>query len=415
MVQLLKTEGGAFKIIWLENIKIAFQSILANKMRSLLTMLGIIIGISSVIAIVSIGDSMKGVMDNIYKDIGKNRAYFYVYNVEELRSTDFFYMEDIELLKERFKDKITYICPAESLRSDVTVNKHTIKLRMACVDDGFDKVQHVKMLYGRMINKGDVDRKSKVIVLEQKAALQLFNRDNVTGQTIRARIGDYLEDLLIVGVYKNEESPVLSLLEGQDVYEDSYVPFTMAFSPNYGFYSLDVFVADNHSVSSVGDEMVKYVANLKNREVENYKFYTVEEDQATLNGIVGGMSIAVAAIAAISLLVGGIGIMNIMLVSVTERTREIGIKKALGARTKDVLFQFLIESATLSAFGGIVGTALGIGLVMIGGSIISIPIVVNPLSILVAVVFSMIIGVFFGYYPARKAAISDPIDALRYE
>lgn len=384
-------------------------------MRSLLTMLGIIIGISSVIAIVSIGDSMKGVMDDIYKDIGKNRAFFSVYNVDEFRSTDFFYLDDIELLKERFSDKITYICPSESLRSDVTVNKRAIKLNMACVDYGFDTVQHIKMLYGRMINKGDVDRKSKVIVLEQNAALQLFNRENATGQTIKVKIGDYLEELLIVGVYKNEESPVLSLLNGQDIYEDSYVPFTMAFSSNYGFYGLDVFVADNLSVSAVGDEMVKYVANLKNREVENYRFYTVEEDQATLNGVVGGMSVAVAAIAAISLLVGGIGIMNIMLVSVTERTREIGIKKALGARTKDVLFQFLIESATLSAFGGMVGTMLGIGLVMIGGSLISIPIVVNPLSIVIAVAFSMIIGIFFGYYPAKKAAKSDPIDALRYE
>ncbi|MDF2949443.1 MAG: hypothetical protein K0R07_1475 [Sedimentibacter sp.] len=384
-------------------------------MRSLLTMLGIIIGISSVIAIVSIGDSMKGVMDDIYKDIGKNRAYFYVYNVEEFRSTDFFYLDDIELLKERFSDKITYICPSESLRSDVTVNKRVIKLNMACVDYGFDTVQHVKMLYGRMINKGDVDRKSKVIVLEQNAALKLFNKENATGQTIKVKIGDYLEELLIVGVYKNEESPVLSLLNGQDIYEDSYVPFTMAFSSSYGFYALDIFVADNSSVSDVGDDMLKYVANLKNREVENYQFYTVEEDQATLNGVVGGMSVAVAAIAAISLLVGGIGIMNIMLVSVTERTREIGIKKALGARTKDVLFQFLIESATLSAFGGMVGTMFGIGLVMIGGSIISIPIVVNPLSVVIAVVFSMIIGIFFGYYPAKKAAKSDPIDALRYE
>ncbi len=147
----------------------------------------------------------------------------------------------------------------------------------------------------------------------------------------------------------------------------------------------------------------------------NDQFYTVEEDQATLNGIVGGMSVAVAAIAAISLLVGGIGIMNIMLVSVTERTREIGIKKALGARTKDVLFQFLIESATLSAIGGIAGTAFGIGLVMLGGSIISLPIVVNPASIIIAVAFSMIIGIFFGYYPAKKAAKSDPIESLRYE
>lgn len=384
-------------------------------MRSLLTMLGIIIGISSVIAIVSIGDSMKGVMDDIYKDIGKNRANLYVGSIEDFRSTDFFYIDDVEILKERFRDKITYIAPSESVRSDVTIDKKVVKLNMECIDAGFDKVQHVKMLYGRMINQSDMDRKGKVVVLEQSAALKIFNKENATGETIRVKINDNLEDLLVVGVYKNEESPVLSLLQGQKMYEDSYIPYTAAFPPSYAFYMLDVFVGDKFSVSSVGDEIISFIAGLKNREVENYQFYTVEEDQATLNGIVGGMSVAVAAIAAISLLVGGIGIMNIMLVSVTERTREIGIKKALGARTKDVLFQFLIESATLSAIGGVAGTAFGIGLVMIGGSVISMPIVVNPASIVIAVAFSMIIGIFFGYYPAKKAAKSDPIESLRYE
>lgn len=403
------------KIIWLENIKIAFQSIISNKMRSLLTMLGIIIGISSVISIVSIGDSMKGVMDDIYKDFGENRAVLYVGNIENFRSTDFFYNDDIKLIKERFKEKLLYICPSESIRSDVRVNRNTIKLSMEFIDSGYEKVQTVKMLYGRMINDNDIDRKSKVVVLEQEAAIKLFGKDNVVGKTIRVKIDNNMEDLLIVGVYKNEQSPILTLLQGQDMYEDSYIPYSMPYSNNYGFYGLDIFVDDNHSISFVGDEIVNYIAKLKNRTPENYMFYTVEEEQTQVNNIVNGLSVAVAAIAAISLLVGGIGIMNIMLVSVTERTREIGIKKALGARTKDVLFQFLIESATLSAIGGLVGTITGVGLVMIGGAFISIPIVVNPGSIILAVAFSMIIGIFFGYYPAKKAAKSDPIDALRYE
>ena len=403
------------KIIWLENIKIAFQSIKANKMRSLLTMLGIIIGISSVISIVSIGDSMKGVMDDIYKDFGENRAVLYVGNIEDFRSTDFFYNEDINLLKERFKEKLLYISPSESLGSDVTLNRKTVKLRMLFIDSGYEKVQKVKMLYGRMINNNDIDRKSKVIVLEQNAALELFGEDNVVGETIRTKIDNNMEDLLVVGVYKKEESPILTLLQGQNMYEDSYIPYTMPYSNNYGYYGLDIFVDSKYSSGLVGDEILNYIAKLKNRSPENYIYYTVEEEQTQVNSIVTGLSVAVAAIAAISLLVGGIGIMNIMLVSVTERTREIGIKKALGARTKDVLFQFLIESATLSALGGIVGTITGIGLVMLGGSFISIPIVVNPASIILAVAFAMIIGIFFGYYPAKKAANSDPIDALRYE
>lgn len=378
-------------------------------------MLGIIIGISSVISVVSIGDSMKGVMDNIFKDIGKNRAVMYVGQIDDVRSTDYFYMDDLETLKERFGDKIAYICPEESLRSDVTLNRNSIKLSMSCIDGNYQEVLKVKMLYGRMINKSDIDRKGKSIVLEQNAAVKLFGKENVIGKTIRVKINDNLEDLLIIGVYKKEQSPVLSLLQGPSNYEESFIPYTMPYSSNYPFSGLDIFVNERFSMSSVGDEIVSFIANSKHREPENYMFYTAEENQSEVNGLLGGLSLAVAAIAGISLLVGGIGIMNIMLVSVTERTREIGIKKALGARTKDVLFQFLIESATLSAIGGIVGTAFGIGLVMIGGSLISIPIVVNPISIVIAVAFSMIIGIFFGYYPAKKAAKADPIESLRYE
>ncbi len=378
-------------------------------------MLGIIIGISSVIAIVSIGDSMKGVFDDLYKDIGKNCAFIYLYDIDEVRSTDYFYIDDIKLLKERFGDKIEYIAPSESVRSDVTVNRKTVKLNMMCIDYGFEKVQEVKMLYGRMIRKDDLERKSKVIVIQDTAALKLFGTENAVGKTIRVKINDNLEDLLIIGVYKVEVSPFVSLMQGQNEYEEGYVPYTTVFSKEYPFYELEVFVGQDYSVSSVGEEVLSYIAKLKSRNPENYQFYTAEEDQASINSMLGGLTAAVAVIAAISLLVGGIGIMNIMLVSVTERTREIGIKKALGARTKDVLFQFLIESATLSAIGGIAGTALGIGLVMIGGSIISIPVVVNPVSVATAVGFSMIIGVFFGYYPAKKAAKSDPIECLRYE
>lgn len=403
------------KIIWLENIKIAFQSILSNKMRSLLTMLGIIIGISSVISIVSIGDSMKGVMDDLYKDFGENRANLYIGNIEDFRSTDFLYNDDLKLLKERFKEKLLYISPTDSIRSDVTEKRNTIKLGMEFIDAGYENVQQVKMLYGRMINDNDIDRKSKVIVLEQNAALKLFGKDNAVGETIKVKIDNNMEELLIVGIYKNEQSPFLTLMQGQSAYESSYIPYTMPYSNNYGYYGLDIFVNSKYSISFTGDEIINYMAKLKNRSPENYIYYTVEEEQTQVNSVVTGLSVAVAAIAAISLLVGGIGIMNIMLVSVTERTREIGIKKALGARTKDVLFQFLIESATLSAIGGIVGTMTGIGLVMIGGSFISIPIVVNPASIILAVAFAMIIGIFFGYYPAKKAANSDPIDALRYE
>ncbi len=358
---------------------------------------------------------MKGVMDGLYADVGKNRAVMYVGNIDDMRSTDFFYQDDLDIIKDRMGEKISYIVPSESVRSDVTLGKKSIKLNMACVDSGYENVQKVKMLYGRMINKSDVERRAKIVVLEQNAAIKLFGKENVVGQYIRVKIENDMEDLLITGVYKNEISPFLAMMQGQSMYEESYVPYTMPYSSDYPHYALDIFISEKYSVSSALDEIGSLVAKLKNRQPENYYLYSAEAEQTSINAVLGGLSLAVAAIAAISLLVGGIGIMNIMLVSVTERTREIGIKKSLGARTKDVLFQFLIESATLSAIGGIVGTACGIGLVTLGSLFIPIPVVINPASIMIAVVFSMIIGVFFGYYPAKKAAKSDPIDALRYE
>ena len=157
------------------------------------------------------------------------------------------------------------------------------------------------------------------------------------------------------------------------------------------------------------------MAKMKDRKPDDFRLSTVKDEMGSVRGMLGKMALAVGGIAAISLLVGGIGIMNIMLVSVTERTREIGIRKSLGARTRDVLIQFLTESAILSACGGILGTMLGGGLVTVGGMIMGIPTVIRPGVVLLAVGFSAMVGVFFGIYPASKAAKKDPIEALRYE
>ena len=157
------------------------------------------------------------------------------------------------------------------------------------------------------------------------------------------------------------------------------------------------------------------MAKLKGRQPEDMRLETAMDQMLQVDSMMGGLSMAVGGIAAISLLVGGIGIMNIMLVSVTERTREIGIRKSLGAKTRDILIQFLTESAILSACGGIIGISIGVGLVSLGGLALGINVIIKPGVIIMAVSFSAIVGIFFGIYPASKAAKADPIDALRYE
>ena len=193
------------------------------------------------------------------------------------------------------------------------------------------------------------------------------------------------------------------------------MPYTLLTWPNDYFYYLHVFASEDVDLNEFLDQLKAYVANIKGRNPEDMYMQTAMEEMSSVDSVMGGLSAAVGGIAAISLLVGGIGIMNIMLVSVTERTREIGIRKSLGAKTRDILIQFLTESAILSACGGIIGIIIGVGLVSGIGMAFGIGVVIRPAVVVMAVSFSATVGVFFGLYPASKAAKADPIDALRYE
>ena len=401
----------------IENMMMAFSAIRANKMRSILTMLGIIIGIGSVISIVSIGDTMRGLFADLYKNVGVTQAYISIGSwVEDVRQSDYFTLDEMERAKEAFGDQIAYIDSSASASAKASYKRTNIDFDYQGIDYNYQDVQPVNMVYGRYLNEGDVLGRRKNVVMDTDSAKMLFGVENAVGKTFRTTLYGSTDDYTVVGVYKKEINAFQALMMGSSNNRGSaFLPYTLLTWPNDTFYQLRMFGAENMDMDQFVRQFKAYAAKMHSRQPEDMYMYTAMQEMKSVDAVMGGLSMAVGGIAAISLIVGGIGIMNIMLVSVTERTREIGIRKALGARTRDVLVQFLTESAILSACGGIIGVILGVGIVSLGGLILKMPVVIKPGIVLLAVSFSAVVGIFFGLYPASKAAGADPIDALRYE
>ena len=401
----------------IENMMMAFSAIRANKMRSILTMLGIIIGIGSVISIVSIGDTMRGLFADLYKNVGVTQAYISIgYWVDDVRQSDYFTLDEMERAKEAFGDQIAYIDSSASASAKASYKRTNIDFDYQGIDYNYQDVQPVNMVYGRYLNEGDVLGRRKNVVMDTDSAKMLFGVENAVGKTFRTTLYGSTDDYTVVGVYKKEINAFQALMMGSSNNRGSaFLPYTLLTWPNDTFYQLRMFGAENMDMDQFVRQFKAYAAKMHSRQPEDMYMYTAMQEMKSVDAVMGGLSMAVGGIAAISLIVGGIGIMNIMLVSVTERTREIGIRKALGARTRDVLVQFLTESAILSACGGIIGVILGVGIVSLGGLILKMPVVIKPGIVLLAVSFSAVVGIFFGLYPASKAAGADPIDALRYE
>ncbi len=408
----------------IDTFRFSMRALRDNKMRSALTMLGVVIGVSAVVTAVSVG---QGASANVTNSIGKlgNNLLMIMPGSPRVgpggpgggAMPQTLKPADAEAIKERCKESVLYVCP--QVRSSVVAKSgsKTTRTTLTGATADFLKVSNYNIAKGRSLNDLDESGKLRVVVLGTTVAQNLFGAaaDKCVGQSImlnRVRFD-------IVGLLESKGASTF----GQDQDDIVIMPLTTAMGRVLNQRNVSMISIQCRSVDKIDLAMEQIVSLLRGRHrlsppfPENDDFTVMSQSQmlATMNTVGTILTLLLAGIAAISLTVGGVGIMNIMLVSVTERTREIGIRKALGATESNIRSQFLIESALLSMAGGIVGVAFGAGLSLAAGRISGWPIAPSMLSAAVAVAVSAGIGVFFGFWPAGRAARLHPIEALRRE
>lgn len=399
-----------------ESIKMATTTLRANKLRSALTMLGIIIGNASVIAMVGIGQGAQKFVSGQFESLGTNVLFVVPGNRDAQRTTvdlpKTLVLEDAEAIATQVPT-VAKVAPQLHSRALVTYkNKNTYSLIVGTTPE-YTAVRNFNAETGRFLTQLDVKRNNQVVALGSDLAKRLFGNQNPIGQQVRIKNVRFS----VVGVMESKGAVL-----GTNYDDSAIVPVsTMAsriigenspYGVNLTFISVS---AKNDASVEAAQFQIKNLLRLRHK-ITREDDFSVESQKDVLEiagTVTGALTLMLAAIAGISLLVGGIGVMNIMLVSVTERTQEIGLRKALGATQQDVLIQFLIEAVLLSAAGGLLGTALGVGGVLLIGVVTPFAAGVSPVAIALAVGVSGAIGVVFGVVPARRAAQLDPIVALR--
>ncbi len=400
--------------------RIAFRALARNKMRSALTMLGIVIGVAAVIAMVSIGQGAQASIQQQISSMGTNMLTIFsssmnfggVRSGTSSTSVNTFTVEDVEAIK-RECPTVAMISPSVGSSAQLVFGNQNWNTRIQGVNEEYPKIRKWPIQSGEFISEADVRTAARVVVLGQTVVDNLFPGSDPIGQMIRVRELPFR----VIGVMSKRGMDA----GGRDQDDTLFAPFTtvqkklLSITHLQMAYVSAISPAATYSAQEQITDLLRQRHKLGPNQDNDFNVRNMTDVAETADETNRIMTILLGSIASVSLLVGGIGIMNIMLVSVTERTREIGIRMAIGARSSAVRTQFLIESIVLSLTGGMIGILLGITISLLIPAMLGWPTLISFIAIIGSVIFSAAVGIFFGYYPARKAAGLDPIDALRYE
>lgn len=393
----------------------AITSLKSNKLRSILTMLGIIMGVFSVITIVAIGNAAQAYMNAQFEKLGAN-----IIQIQQKSKTvnpnDLLVLEDMNIIKKAVPDIKDIQAYSAIYGGEVRAGSKTRETVVYGMIPSSKNFRTFEMLHGRFVNDIDVSSRSNVIIVFENFAKKYFKKTDITGETltIKNTSGSSMK-ARVIGVVKSEGNMF------ENMFGDEYpVEFIMPITTMQTFYgtkkldSIEVSLIEKDKLQLVGERIVK-VLEFKHKNKDKYAARNTADLQKTMSNVLGVISSVLLVIAIITLVVGGIGIVNILLVSVTERIREIGVRKALGAQKKDIIFQFLTESIIMTGFSGSIGIIIGLIAGGVISSLIKIPPVVDVKVVIMSFLGSVALGLIFGVYPAKRAADLDPIESLRYE